>query len=67
MPDAAGTGGQYLLVADGELLLSGKAFEKWSTVFVTADEAPPRIAAGDTGLDLLVLQFPKQPGPRHAT
>jgi hypothetical protein len=67
MPDATGTGGQYLLVADGELLLSGKAFEKWSTVFVTADEAPPRIAAGDKGLDLLVLQFPKQPGPRHAT
>ena len=51
----------------GELLLSGTAFEKWSTVFVTADEAPPRIAAGDKGLDLLVLQFPKQPGPRHAT
>lgn len=66
MPSAAGTGGQYLLVADGELLLSGKAFEKWSTLFVTADEAPPGIAAGGTGLDLLVLQFPKQPGPRHA-
>jgi hypothetical protein len=67
MPDAAGTGGQYLLVADGELLLSSKPYEKWSTVFVTADEAPPRIAADDKGLDLLVLQFPKQPGPRHAT
>jgi hypothetical protein len=67
MPSAAGSGGQYLLVADGELLLSGKPYEKWSTVFVTADESPPIITAGETGLDLLVLQFPQRPGPHHAT
>jgi len=63
MPDPARTGGQYLLVADGELVYDGKIYEKWSTLFVTADEAPPKLAATETGLDLLVLQFPQQPGP----
>jgi hypothetical protein len=66
LPSAAGTGGQYLLVADGELRLGARAFEKWSTVFVTADEPPPSIVAGTEGLDLLVLQFPEKPGPHHA-
>lgn len=57
-PTPAGTGGQYLVVADGELCLHGKAFEKWSTLFVTADEPSPEITAAAGGLDLLVLQFP---------
>lgn len=58
-PDAAGTGGQYLVVAEGELELDGRTLEKWSTVFVTPDEAPPVMHASDAGLDLLVLQFPE--------
>jgi hypothetical protein len=62
---AKDTGGQYLLVADGVLVLDGAAYEKWSTVFVTADETAPMLKAGDCGLDLLVLQFPEQPGPGH--
>ncbi len=63
MPSAAGSGGQYLLVAEGSLVLADKTYEKWSTVFVTRDEDAPRIEAGDGGLDLLVLQFPEKPGP----
>ncbi|MGI9480531.1 MAG: hypothetical protein ACR2PI_27830 [Hyphomicrobiaceae bacterium] len=58
MPDPAGTGGQYLVVAAGELEHGGKTYEKWSTLFVTADEPAPTVAAGGDGLDLLVLQFP---------
>lgn len=58
MPNAAGTGGQYLVVAAGELQHDGKAYEKWSTLFVTDDEPPPTLTASDSGLDLLVLQFP---------
>ena len=66
IPSAAGTGGQYLLVADGELRLAGGTYDKWSTVFVTADEPRPCLTAGAAGLDLLVLQFPERPGPHHA-
>ena len=60
---AVATGGQYLVVADGELELNGQAYEKWSTAFVTQDEKPPLLRSGPDGLDLLVLQFPEQPGP----
>ncbi len=63
MPPAAGSGGQYLLVADGELHHDGRSFEQWSILFVTADEPAPTFVAGDVGLDLLVLQFPELPGP----
>ena len=63
MPSAAGSGGQYLLVADGALEYEGTTFDKWSTLFVTSEEPPPTIVAASAGLDLLVLQFPKQPGP----
>ncbi len=63
-PDvAANTGGQYLVVAQGDLKLDHKVYETWSTVFVTADEPPPLLVAGADGLDLLILQFPERPGP----
>lgn len=65
LPDAAGTGGQYLLVTAGDLVIEDKSLEKWSTVFVMNGEAAARVTAGADGLDLLVLQFPEQPGPRH--
>lgn len=63
IPSAAGSGGQYLIVADGELLHDNKPYEKWSILFVTPDEPAPRIIPGADGLDLLVLQFPEQHGP----
>ncbi len=61
---AVKTGGQYLVVVEGELELEGRYYEKWSTAFVTQDESPPQLRAGSDGLDLLVLQFPEQAGPR---
>ena len=64
IPSAAGTGGQYLVVADGELIYDGKSYEKWSTMFVTSDEPAPQVMSGQDGLDLLVLQFPQLHGPR---
>lgn len=67
LPSAGGTGGQYLLVAEGDLALAGQLYERWSTLFVTADEPPPTIQAGPHGLDLLLLQFPERPGPRIGT
>ncbi|MEM8976742.1 MAG: hypothetical protein AAGD43_32230 [Pseudomonadota bacterium] len=63
MPPAAGTGGQYLVVTAGELIRDGAVYDKWSTLFVTADEKQPTIHATAQGLDLLVLQFPAQPDP----
>lgn len=51
-------GGQYLIVISGELMLDGRAFDRWSTIFVTSDEASSKLASGSEGVELLVLQFP---------
>jgi len=58
MPDTVDTGGQYLVVAGGALIVEDKIFDRWSVIFVTADDvACSGTAAGD-GVELLVLQFP---------
>lgn len=58
-PSPNNTGGQYLVVADGELVFDGQTYDKWSTLFVKADEPAPTIKTNDGGVDLLVLQFPR--------
>ncbi|MGI9425249.1 MAG: hypothetical protein ACR2PA_18795, partial [Hyphomicrobiaceae bacterium] len=65
LPDARGTGGQYIVVAHGELMWDGRAFDKWSTLFVMPDEPPPPLTATQHGVDLLILQFPACPGPHQ--
>ena len=67
IPDVSGTGGQYLVVADGELMHDGKLYEKWSTLFLTPDEPTPAFVSTSSGLDLLILQFPAQHGPDKGT
>lgn len=59
LPDAREGGGQYLLVAAGSARQDGQELTTWSTIFVSRDEAPPKVSAGASGLDLLVLQFPQ--------
>lgn len=59
LPSAAGTGGQYLIVTAGSMDFDGQRMERWSTIFVTADEPAVTITAGSEGLDLLLLQFPR--------
>ena len=58
-PDPVGSGGQYLIVAEGGMAHAGLDLDRLSVLFVTADEPALRVAAGDDGLDLLVLQFPE--------
>lgn len=59
-PDPRATGGQYYLVLNGSLELDAASYTAWSTVFVSRDEAPPAIKAGAKGLEVLLLQFPRQ-------
>ena len=53
-------GGQYLVVGAGEMLYHGVAYTRWSTIFVTPDEVAFEVRAGGDGLDLLLLEFPRQ-------
>jgi len=59
LPDPAQGGGQYLIVAGGSLIEAGRKLGRLSTVYITADEAAIEVLAGDDGLDLLILQFPR--------
>lgn len=59
LPDPTSSGGQYLIVVGGTLTSGGQALDRLSTVFVSPEEAAFTATAGDDGLDLLVLQFPR--------
>ncbi len=59
-PDPRATGGQHYLVLNGSLELDAASYTAWSTVFVSRDEAPLAIKAGAKGLEVLLLQFPRQ-------
>ena len=53
-----GAGGQYLIVTSGEMLFEEAVFDRWSTVFVTADEDAFEVRAGSKGLDLVSIAVP---------
>jgi hypothetical protein len=59
LPEPAQGGGQYLIVAAGTMHASGRALDRLSTIYVTADEPAFDVVAGDDGLEVLVLQFPR--------
>ena len=60
LPSPAKSGGQYLIVAEGTLLNGGEALDRLSTVFITPEETAYEARAGEDGLDLLVLQYPRK-------
>ena len=65
LPAPAEAGGQYLIVASGTMAHDGRSLDRLSTVYVTAEEAALTVTAGPTGLDLLVLQYPRlETGPQ---
>ena len=59
LPDASSSGGQYLIVTAGSLVHDGRDLDRLSTIYITPEERPFSPRAGATGLDLLVLQFPR--------
>ncbi|RPH75269.1 MAG: hypothetical protein EHM80_16490 [Nitrospiraceae bacterium] len=58
-PDPKIGNGYYVFVANGSLVREGSELPLWSVVYVDPSEEPVSIEAGPTGLDALVLQFPK--------
>jgi hypothetical protein len=57
--EPADGGGRYHVVVNGSLVRDGEEMTARSCVFATPDEAPLDITAGPAGLELLVLQFPR--------
>jgi len=59
-PDPARSGGYYLFVANGSLEWAGESLPLWSMVVVEPDENAVEIRAGAKGLEVLVLEFPRE-------
>ena len=60
-PDPRGCGGQYFLVLNGDLESGKQGYGPWSLLFVTSTEPALELQAGGSGLELLVLTFPREP------
>jgi len=58
-PDPKDTGGYYVFVANGSLIVDAQDLPRWSMVYVDPTERPLEMKAGVDGLEALVLQFPR--------
>jgi len=58
-PDPRLTGGQFVLVLNGSLEYKNAAYPVWSTVYAGPTDEALDIAAGDRGLEALVMNFPR--------
>lgn len=59
-PDPKRAGGYYLFVANGSLDWNGSVMPRWSMVAVEPDEDAVEIRAGEDGLEVLVLEYPRE-------
>jgi hypothetical protein len=66
-PDPRANSGQYYLVLNGSLELDARDYSAWSTVFVSRDDAPLAFKAGAKGLEVLLLQFPRNSSEQSPT
>jgi hypothetical protein len=57
-PPPTGSGGQYYIVTSGSIVHEGREYGPLSLAFVSADDKPPRLTAGDDGAAILINQFP---------
>ena len=53
-----GSAGQFLVVVAGTLRHGADEFGKWEGLFVSADEAPPPLAAGASGAQVVAMFTP---------
>ncbi len=56
--EAVGGGGQYWVISSGDAAIDGVAMDTLSCQFIARGTVPPRIVAGPSGMNILVLQFP---------
>lgn len=59
LPDPRVGGGLYLIVTAGTAVSDGRELDRLSTILLSADEIARPVRAGASGLDMLVLQFPR--------
>jgi len=65
-PAPGGTAGQSVLVVSGAIRHDGRRLDRWSTLFVPADEPALAVDAGEEGAEVLVLGYPRSAGGNAA-
>ncbi len=53
-------GGQFLLVTSGEMIASGAGHPKWSCLWIGSEDCALEGIAGERGVEVLSLEFPRQ-------
>jgi hypothetical protein len=53
-----GSQGQFLFVLQGTAVAAGHALGQWEQLYVTSNEAPPVVSAGNEGVQFLCLSVP---------
>lgn len=59
IPGASTTGGQYLIVLNGDGLINSMAVDRWSVGFIKPQDPAPAFTAGQSGAEILVVSFRK--------
>ena len=59
-PDPDAAGGHYLFVVNGSLVREGRDYPRWSMILAQPGDERINITAGDKGLEVLVMQFPRE-------
>lgn len=59
-PAPASGGGQFHLLLTGEAAVDGQELGSLGLIHIRCDEAPPALAAGPSGAEVLVMQFPQR-------
>lgn len=59
-PDPQTGGGQAFLVVQGSMLCDGTLFRERSALAQTREERPVTMRSGETGVQILVLQYPRR-------
>jgi hypothetical protein len=57
-PDPRGTGGQYLLVLNGDVQFNGATYPLWSLLFAGPDDPACAFTAGTKGVEIFIGQYP---------
>jgi len=57
-PATEGTGGYYIIVMNGAIILEGDTYEPWSLIWVGEEDTPPILKASDAGTEVMVSVFP---------
>jgi rubredoxin len=66
-PDPSAGRGQFYVPLKGSFLVEGEEMPEWSCVFVSPGEQSMQVQAGMSGVEGMMVQFPRNEGRRRAS